>query len=52
MKKIPKIIAVEEEENRCVMCGEIIPEGRQVCPCCEKGYLDRNKNKAQNGNSN
>ena len=23
-------------ENRCVYCGEIIPEGRQVCPSCEK----------------
>ena len=23
-------------ENRCVCCGEIIPEGRQVCPRCEK----------------
>ena len=23
-------------ENRCVCCGEIIPEGRQVCPQCEK----------------
>lgn len=22
-------------ENRCVMCGDIIPEGRQVCPICE-----------------
>jgi RNA polymerase subunit RPABC4/transcription elongation factor Spt4 len=22
-------------ENRCVVCGEIIPEGRQVCPTCE-----------------
>ena len=21
--------------NRCVCCGEIIPEGRQVCPTCE-----------------
>ena len=21
--------------NRCVSCGEIIPEGRQVCPHCE-----------------
>lgn len=20
------------------MCGEIIPEGRQVCPVCEKKY--------------
>ena len=23
--------------ERCVCCGEIIPEGRQVCPQCEKG---------------
>ena len=23
-------------DNRCVYCGEIIPEGRQVCPTCEK----------------
>lgn len=22
-------------ENRCVMCGDIIPEGRQVCKMCE-----------------
>lgn len=22
-------------ENRCVCCGEIIPEGRMVCPLCE-----------------
>ena len=21
-------------ENRCVVCGDIIPEGRQVCPNC------------------
>lgn len=23
-------------EDRCVCCGAIIPEGRQVCPSCEK----------------
>ena len=23
--------------ERCVCCGEIIPEGRQVCPKCERG---------------
>lgn len=23
------------EPDRCVMCGAIIPEGRQVCPACE-----------------
>ena len=22
-------------EERCIMCGEVIPEGRQVCPVCE-----------------
>lgn len=22
-------------EDRCIVCGEIIPEGRQVCPECE-----------------
>ena len=23
--------------ERCICCGEIIPEGRQVCPSCESG---------------
>ena len=23
-------------DNRCVCCGAIIPEGRMVCPICEK----------------
>lgn len=23
-------------ENRCVSCGEIIPEGVQVCPMCKR----------------
>lgn len=23
--------------EKCVVCGEIIPEGRQVCPNCERG---------------
>ena len=22
-------------DNTCVICGDIIPEGRQVCPVCE-----------------
>ena len=26
--------------NRCVCCGAIIPEGRQVCPICEKEKTD------------
>ena len=23
-------------EDRCVCCGDVIPEGRQVCPKCER----------------
>ena len=25
-----------DDTNRCVVCGDLIPEGRQVCPRCEK----------------
>lgn len=25
-------------DNKCVVCGDIIPEGRQVCPNCEEGH--------------
>jgi hypothetical protein len=24
-------------DNRCLFCGEIIPEGRQICWKCERG---------------
>ena len=30
--------------DRCICCGEIIPEGRQVCPQCENG-AEQNGNK-------
>nr|DAT78478.1 MAG TPA: zinc binding protein [Bacteriophage sp.]DAV81154.1 MAG TPA: zinc binding protein [Caudoviricetes sp.] len=23
-------------ENTCICCGAVIPEGRQVCPICER----------------
>lgn len=26
-------------EDRCVCCGEVIPEGRMVCPQCEPSCL-------------
>lgn len=26
----------EDDTNRCVCCGEIIPEGSMVCPKCER----------------
>lgn len=25
-----------DNSDRCVCCGEIIPEGRMVCPVCER----------------
>lgn len=28
--------------DRCVCCGAIIPEGRQVCPACEGGKQGAN----------
>lgn len=29
-------IFLKAVENRCICCGEIIPEGRMVCPICER----------------
>jgi predicted nucleic acid-binding Zn ribbon protein len=28
-------------ENTCVMCGTIIPAGRQVCPNCQKDAIKK-----------
>lgn len=37
-----RFITLPENENRCVVCGEIIPEGLQACPvCCAKMDDDR-----------
>lgn len=30
-------LGVSSNYDRCVCCGDIVPEGRQVCPNCEKG---------------
>lgn len=30
-------------ENRCVCCGEIIPEGRQICWKCERKGIKEDK---------
>ena len=32
------------DADRCICCGEIVPEGRQVCPQCENG-AEQNGNK-------
>jgi predicted amidophosphoribosyltransferase len=30
-------------EDKCICCDNIIPEGRQVCPNCEKDIDSANK---------
>ena len=35
-------------EDRCLICGEIVPEGKQVCKSCESGRTKvKNKTVAQ-----
>lgn len=37
-KPYSKQIAISADNaEHCVCCGDVIPEGRQVCPACEKG---------------
>lgn len=31
----------KENADRCISCGEIIPEGRWVCPNCERKAKDK-----------
>lgn len=35
------------DADRCACCGEIIPEGRQVCPQCEDGAEGEKKDREQ-----
>lgn len=38
-------------EHRCASCGEIIPQGRDICWGCEHGYtLDKIKNNKEKDN--
>ena len=30
-------------EETCICCGQPIPEGRQICPKCEKEMEEENK---------
>lgn len=36
-ESLKNVIDAFENADRCVCCGEIVPEGRQVCPGCETG---------------
>lgn len=33
-----KMDKISENVNRCVVCGDVIPEGRMVCGMCEKKH--------------
>ncbi len=37
LMRFERIVPVSDNADRCVCCGDVIPEGRQVCPGCEKG---------------
>lgn len=30
-------------ENRCVCCGEVIPEGTQTCKTCVRKYMEQER---------
>lgn len=34
-------------DNRCLFCGQPVPEGRHVCPTCEKLAMDGKMNRAE-----
>ena len=36
-KPYSKQMTIADNADRCVCCGDVIPEGRQVCPKCEGG---------------
>lgn len=35
-RKVEEMIEEDEYADRCIACGEIIPEGRQICIKCER----------------
>lgn len=38
-------------EDRCLYCNELIPEGRMICPCCEKKLCSIKSPKKESKNS-
>ena len=38
-------------EDRCVCCGEIVPEGRMVCPNCEAHISQLSSQKVTKGDT-
>jgi predicted nucleic acid-binding Zn ribbon protein len=46
-KEIMRVFEKIDNNNRCVMCGCVIPEGLQICPNCYKKYKKRKCNNEQ-----
>ena len=38
------LLTIPPTDNRCTSCGERIPEGRQVCPRCEREAQEKVEN--------
>ena len=38
-------------EETCVICGEPVPEGRMVCPNCERKWKNEQKNDDDGGSA-
>ena len=38
------------DAERCVLCNDVIPEGRQVCPVCEVKIISNKGKKTMNNN--
>lgn len=36
----------------CIVCGDVIPEGRQVCPLCEARAEEAREKEAQDDDGN
>lgn len=41
MSNVSLIDGHMDNTERCVCCGKVIPEGRQVCPECEAEGADK-----------
>lgn len=36
-----QVVHIGQTEDRCMMCGKPVPEGREVCPDCEKSVMQK-----------
>ena len=37
----PIRVHIEPSVDRCIICGEIVPEGYEVCPYCWDEYFSK-----------